>query len=398
MKPKLTGATVAVLSAGLLVAAGISGCQKTVAQAPPPKPPEVFVDHPVTRTVTDFEEATGRLAPVKLVEVRARVSGYLDAVQFKDGDDVQEGAPLFQIDARPYTAALAEAEANVKQLESRYENNRRQEERLIGLAEKKFTTEEQLDQARFARKETEAELQAARAAADIARLNLEFTQIKSPISGRISRRLVDPGNLVKADETSLVTIVSLDPIYAYFDIDERTVLQFRRMIAAGKVISAEEQAIPIELALADEEEFTIPGSVNFVDNMLSPTTGTLRLRADVENPQKLLAPGMFVRIKVPIGEPHPAVLIQEEALGSDQGQKFVYVLDEENKVEYRRIKAGRLYSGMRVVEAGLTPEDRVIVKGLQRVRPGIQVDPQPLPAAPAPQQVAAEKTDELVAQ
>ncbi len=353
------------------------GCQKQAPPPPPPKPPEVVVATPAARTITDFEETTGRLGAVKLVDMRARVSGYLENVEFTDGADVEVDTPLFQIDSRPFAAAVAQAQATVQQMKSRLERMRRQEERLMELANKKVTTAEELDLIKSQRQETEAELKAAIAAADIARLNLEFTQIKSPISGRISRRMVDPGNLIKADDTPLATIVALDPIYAYFDIDERTVLQMKRMMAEGKLSSVDEKTIPIQIALADEEEFTHSGVVNFMDNQLSPTTGTLRLRADVENPRKLLAPGMFVRVRVPIGESRETLMIREESLGSDQGQRFVFVVNQNDEVEYRRVKTGRLYQGERVIDEGLKAEDRVIVKGLQRVRPGIKVTAKP---------------------
>jgi RND family efflux transporter MFP subunit len=364
--------------AGLLCAVS-AGCHKTAAAPAAPPPPEVFVAQPVVKTITDFEETTGRLAPVKYIDLRARVGGYLDSVEFKDGEDVTEGQRLFQIDPRPFEAALAQAKANVKQLETRHLRTQRQEERLERLKEQKFTTAEELELTKYQRMEIEAELEAVRAAVQIAELNLEYTLIKSPITGRISRRMVDPGNLIKIDDTPLATIVALDPLYAYFDIDERTVLQLRRLIAAGKLTSPQEKAIPVQLALADDDEdFTLAGIINFEDNQLSGTTGTLRLRADIDNSHKLLSPGMFVRIRVPIGEPHEAVLIQEEALGSDQGQRFVYILNSDDEVEYRRIKAGRLHEGLRVVESGLTTENRVIVKGLQRVRPGLKVTPKPL--------------------
>lgn len=352
-----------------------AGCQKKAPPPPPPKPPEVIVAFPVRQTVTDFEEYTGRLAPVRIVDLRARVSGYLEEVQFTDGADVVEGAPLFQIDARPFSAALAEAEANVAQLQARLERSRRQEVRLTDLNKRQITTDDELDGVKYLRMETDAELKAAQATVELARLNLEFTEIKSPLTGRISRRLVDPGNLVQADVTPLATIVALDPVYAYFDVDERTVLQVRRLIAKGEVTSARDKAIEVSLALADDDEFSLTGSVNFVDNQVSATTGTLRLRAEVQNPRKLLAPGMFVRVRVPIGLPHEAVLVREEALGSDQGQRFVYVLNDKNEVQYRRIKAGRLSAGLRVVAEGLTSDERVIVTGLQRVRPGVTVIP-----------------------
>lgn len=372
---------------GLVIS--ISGCQKKAAPLPSPKPPEVFVSTPVIQMVTDYEETTGRLWAVQMVEIRARVSGYLKDVEFTDGDEVAEGSLLFRIDQRPFAAELERAEATARQLATRFERLTRQEERMTRLAEQKVTTAEELDQVKYLRMETEAELKAAKASVDLARLDLEFTEIKAPFAGRIGRSLVDPGNLVVANDTVLATIVSLDPIFAYFDIDERTVLQLRRMIAEGKLVSAEDRAIPIQLALADQEEFSLAGLVNFVDNQLSATTGTLRLRADVQNPNKLLAPGMYVRIRVPIGDAREAALIPEEALGSDQGQRFVYVLNDNDEVEYRRIKTGRLHRGYRVVESGLSTDDRVIVKGLQRVRPGLKVSPKVLEqnvalAAPAP--------------
>ncbi|MFO0918539.1 MAG: efflux RND transporter periplasmic adaptor subunit [Planctomycetaceae bacterium] len=368
-----------------------SGCQKQTAAPPPAKPPEVIVSCPTSRTIIDFEETTGRLGAVTLVDVRARVSGYLDEVQFTDGADVEKDAPLFQIDARPFAAALAQAQATVQQMNSRLDRMRRQEERLVELANKKVTTAEELDLVKSQRQETEAELKAAKAAADIAKLNLEFTRIESPVAGRISRRMVDPGNLIKADDTPLATIVALDPIYAYFDIDERTVLQMKRMIAEGTLSSVDEKTIPIQISLADEEEFTHAGVVNFMDNQLSPTTGTLRLRADVQNPSKLLAPGMFVRVRVPIGESRETLMIREESLGSDQGQRFVFVVNENDEVEYRRVKTGRLYQGERVIDDGLKPEDRVIVKGLQRVRPGIKVTAKPYGEKQVAQQQAPDE-------
>lgn len=359
----------------VILASAQMGCRKAAIVPPAPKPPEVEIAQPVTQMVTDFEEYTGRLAPVKLVDLRARVSGYLEEVSFKDGADIPAEAPLFRIDARPFVAIYDQMEANVQQMEARRERMQRQELRLTQLAEKDVTTKEAVEQSKFDRMEAEGTLKSARAARDLAKLDLEFTEIKAPFAGRISRRLVDPGNLVKADETPLATLVALDPIYAYFDVDERTVLQVQRLIGEGKMQSARDKAIDVELGLADESEFTLKGRVNFVDNQVSATTGTLRLRAEIDNPRKLLTPGMYIRVKVPVGVSREAVLVQEEALGSDQGQRFVYVLNEKDEVQYRRIKTGRLNHGLRVVNDGLTSGDRVIINGLQRVRPGVKVNP-----------------------
>lgn len=368
----------------------LAGCQKAVAPSKPPPPPEVEFAKPVVQTVTDFEEYTGRLAAVKVVDLRARVSGHLDEVQFIDGADIAANAPLFRIDPRPFAAELEQAEAAVQQMEARLERTKRQESRLVALAEKSITTIEQLEQSKFDKLEADGTLKAARAARDLAKLNLEFTEITAPFAGRISRRLVDPGNLVKADETPLATLVSLDPIYAYFDVDERTVLKVQRLIAKGDMQSARDKAIEVELGLADETEFTLKGRVNFVDNQVSATTGTLRLRAEIDNPRKLLTPGMFVRVKVPVGIPREALLVREEALISDQGQRYVYVLDEKNFAQYRRIKTGRLQQGLRVVDDGLSSSDRVVVNGLQRIRPKSEVSPKPFRPSDSTVQAPAE--------
>jgi RND family efflux transporter MFP subunit len=309
------------------------------------------------------------------VEVRSRVSGYLDKVLFADGAIIQEGQPLIQIDIRPYDAELAKATANVDQTKARLERLRRDEERKKKLFATKNTTQEDVDLTTADRTEAEAQLEGQIAMVNLAKLNCDFTLIKSPISGRISRRLVDPGNLVKADETPLVMVMSLNPIYAYFDIDERSVLKVERMIREGKVPSPRESPYEVKFALADEDQFTRSGTIDFMDNHLSPTTGTLRFRATVQNDDHLLSPGMFIRVEVPIGKPHPALTIPEEALGSDQGQRYVYVLNDNDEAVYRRVRLGSLRAGQRVIEEGITAADRVIVSGLQRVRVGKKVTP-----------------------
>ena len=350
-----------------------SGCQKVAPPPVAPKPPEVTVSFPVTEEVQEFEETTGRLVARESVEVRSRVSGYLDKALFKDGDNVQEGQLLFHIDARPYEAELARATASVAQARARFERLKRQEERARKLFLTKNTTQEELDLISADRSEAEAALEALEATQRLASLNCEFTKITSPITGRISRRLVDPGNLVKADDTPLVTVMSLNPIYAYFDIDERTILKVERLIREGKIPSPRDSKYHVLFALADETEFLRQGEIDFLDNHISMTTGTLRLRATVENDSLLLTPGMFIRLHVPIGNPHSAMLVPEESLGSDQGQRFVYVLDDEDKVTYRRVRIGMLKEGRRVIEEGLGPKDRVVVSGLQRVRAGVKV-------------------------
>ena len=365
-----------LLSLAYLLMIGLTaGCQKGPAARPPAVPPEVKVAFPTTEEVQEYEETTGRLVARESVEIRSRVTGYLDKAFFVDGSNVQEGQPLFQIDAREYEAELARATASVDQSKARLERLKRQEERARKLFGTKNTTQEELDLISADRSEAEAGLEALVAQQTLAQLNRDFTRINSPISGRISRRLVDPGNLVKADDTPLVTVMSLNPIYAYFDIDERTILRVERLIREGKILSPRDTKYHVLFALADETEFVRQGEIDFLDNHLSTTTGTLRLRATVENENLLLSPGMFIRLHVPIGKPHPAILVPEEALGSDQGQRYVYVVGDNDEVAYRRVRIGLLKEGRRVIEEGLALTDRVIVSGLQRARPGIKVQP-----------------------
>jgi multidrug efflux system membrane fusion protein len=341
-----------------------------------------MVSTPIEDTVTDFEEVTGRTWAINTIEIRSRVSGYLDKVYFKDGSIIKAGDLLFEIDQRPFKADLDRAIAAVKQGEAHLERLVRQEERMKKLLPSKAITMDEFEAITFERAEAEAILAAAKAAEETAQLNLSFTRVTSKISGTIGRRLVDPGNLVKADDTALASVVELNPIYAYFDLDERTVLRLRRMIQDGSVKSPQDVELTAQVAVADDPDYTMTGVINFIDNQLDGSTGTLRGRALVDNHDGLLSPGLFVRLRVPIGAAHKAILVREEALGSDQGQRFVYVIDkvknkdtgvEEDVVAYRRVKIGTLVGGRRVIESGLALNERVIVTGLQRVRPGAKV-------------------------
>jgi RND family efflux transporter MFP subunit len=365
----------ALCVAALSVAAG---CNRKPVGPPPPKIQQVLFTHPVEETVSEYEEFTGRTAAQKTVEIRARVSGYLDKVHFADGAEVKAGDLLFQIDPRWFQASADQATANVSQYESRIERLNRQVARATPLIENRVKSQEEFDQYTFDHAEAKSTLKGMQAAKELADLNLSYTRVLAPIDGRISRRMVDPGNLVRADETVLTTIVSMDPMYAYFDIDERTVLKLRRLVREGRIKSHRETQITVQVALADEAEFNLSGVVDFVDNQIDPTTGTLRLRAVIANPNRMLSPGLFVRIRFPVGDPHPALLIPEEALATDQGQRFVYVIDSKNHVVYRRVKVGMLLAGRRVITEGLQLDDRIAVTGLQRLRKDLEVDPRPL--------------------
>jgi RND family efflux transporter MFP subunit len=388
------------LPALLLFGPVLAGCTPSQAQpGPAQQVPEVQVSLPVAREVRDYEDFPGRTEAVNSIEVRARVTGYLDKVNFREGADIKEGDVLFEIDPRPYQAELNRAEANVVQSQARLERLELDYKRADGLLGRGAIGREEFDKIAGDRAEAGAAVGVAKAGRDLAELNLSFTKVRSSISGRISRRFIDPGNLVKADDTPLTSIVSVDPIYAYFDLDERTTLRLQRLIREGRVQWSQDKGLPVMLGLADEEGFPQQGTVNFADNRVDPDTGTWRLRGLFANAQRILSPGLFVRIRLPVGNAYQATMVSEQALGTDQGQKFVYVVNggaaEERdvevrkgdqverrhtqvfagaEVEYRRVKVGRLHDGLRVITEGLAPGEKVVVSGLQRVRPGIKVN------------------------
>ncbi len=354
-----------------------------------PPPDEVLVSLPTSDEITDYEDFIGHTEAIYAVEVRARVNGYLDNVNFKDGDEVEKGALLFNIDDRPYKATYDNTMSMVDQSKARFTRTTADHRRAEALLSRNSISREEYDRIQGDYAESKASIGAVQATMEMAQLSLDWTKVTAPISGRLSRRMVDPGNLVKADETLLTTIVSLDPIYVYFDLDERTLLKIRRLIASGKVKSRREAELPVMIALSDENDFPHQGVINFSDNRIDASTGTLRIRATLDNPvPRLFSPGLFVRVRLPIGSPHRSILIAEQAIGTDQGKKFVYVVekksitDEKTKkkrdaeiVSYRPIQVGTLANGMRVVNTGLAEGERVVVSGLQRVRPNKEVAP-----------------------
>jgi RND family efflux transporter MFP subunit len=352
------------------------GCARSQAEpqmAPPA--PEVLVSLPITREVRDFEDFPGRVEAVNSVEIRARVSGYLDKVHFKEGADVKKGDLLFEIDPRLYEADLARAEGSVIQSEGRLKRMESDYRRALDLYPKGAMGREDVDRILGDRADAVGALEVAKANKRMAALNLSYTKVQAPLSGRISRRFIDPGNLVKADDTSLTTIVSLDPIYANFDLDERSTLRLQRLIREKKVKWSPDAGLPVLLGLADEEGFPKHGVVTFADNRVDADTGTWRLRGRFDNPDLCLSPGLFVRIRLPIGESYRATLVSEQALSTDQGQKNLYVVEADGKVAYRGVKVGRLHNGLRIIADGIGPQEKVIVSGLQRVRPGMEVQP-----------------------
>ena len=333
--------------------------------------PEVYFSKPNHEVITDFEDFTGRAEAEKTVEITARVTGYLKKILFKDGDEVEADAPLFEIDARPYKAIVDRTEALLAQSEARVQRAEADFNRIRNLINRGAASREELELSTDTLAESRAAVGVAKADYDTASLDLKWTTVSSPISGRISRRMVDVGNLVKADSTLLTSVVAINNIYAYFDIDERTVLALSKLI--------QEERIPVLIALADQKGFNLRGTIDFSENRLDPSTGTLQLRAVIPNPKPyLMSPGLFLKIRLPIGQPHDGLTIAEEAVGTDQGQKFVYVINEKNEVARRAVKVGSLNKDRRVISEGLKDDDRVVVRGLQRIRPGIKVKPAPV--------------------
>ncbi len=372
----------------LLLAVAGSGCTKsavpstagTAGPPSPPPPPEVLFELPSLGEVTDYEDFTGRTVANKTIEIRARVTGYIDKINFKEleGRDVEEGSVLFEIDPRPYEAEVARADANLLQATTRLKRVELDYERARKTVATRTITQEQFDQVAGDRAEAKAQVAIMQANLDLAKLNLAYCEVRAPISGRVSRTQLDQGNLVRADETVLATIVAMDPMYGYFELDERTLLKLRRSAdEQGAIDTRNEKSVPVKMALADEEGYPHDGVVNYFDNQLDPSTGTMQARGIFNNGDRMLAPGMFVRVRLPIGDPYRALLLSEQALGTDQGQKFVYVVDDQNKVQYRRVDVGKLQKGKRVVLGGISEGDRVVVSGLQRLRPGAEVNARP---------------------
>src|SRR5712671_3745346 len=373
-----TETQILIFAVALLCAAGC----KPKSSVAPSQPPTVSVVQPVAREVVEWDEYIGRLESPETVEVRARVSGYLDKVHFKEGKEVKKGDLLFTIDPRPYQAEYDRADAEHQRAISQSALAMNDFERAKRLIATKAISEEDYDTKGKTYTAAEAAVMSAKAAANLARLNLEFTEIHAPIGGRISRTVVTEGNLISggvsgASASLLTTVVSLDPLYCYGDADERAILKYIRLSKEGTRVSARDKEIPAEMGLADEIGFPHKGYMDFVDNRVDPNTGTMRARGVFPNHDHSLSPGFFARIRIPGSGKYPALLIPERALGSDQAQKFAYVVNAEKKVEFRPVKLGPMIDGLRVVKEGLKPGEQIIAEGLLRVRPGIVVDAKP---------------------
>jgi len=375
-----------------LCAAVLTACSPP--KAAPLPPPKVTVSQPQLATVTNWDEYPGHLDAVEMVEIRPRVAGYIDSIHFQEGTEVKAGDLLFVIDPRPYQADLDHAQAQRQQAETHVELTRNDLKRAESLRGTKAISEEEYDTRSNAVREAEAALVAARANEATARINLDYTQIKAPISGKIGRRLVTAGNFVQlqgngGSATVLATIVSVNPIYCYFDVEESAFLKYR---SSAKVAEAASDGLVCELALVNEEGFAHRGRLDFFDNQVNPQSGTIRLRAVFENGDRALVPGMFANLRVLADPPVQTLVIPDVAVQSDQGYKFVYVANADDKAEPRSIKIGRAHGPLRAVVEGLKPEDRVIVNGLMLLRPGAKVVIQ-TPESKAQSDKAAVPTD-----
>jgi RND family efflux transporter MFP subunit len=371
-------------SGAFLALIGIWGCDSTPPVAETPLP-AVSVSQPLAQDVTDFDDYEGRIAAVETVEVRARVRGHVVKINFQDGQIVQEGQLLFEIDPRPYQAELDAAKAQLAAADGSLELATKEYRRAASLLRSRAASQEEVDVWVGKQAVAKGEQQKAQAAVEQANLNLDFTKVTAPITGRASRALVSVGNLVNAGggETLLTTIVSVDPVYVYFDVDERSLLRYRKLRTnkgeSDKTASIKDLQIPINIALEGESGFPHQGVIDFADNKVNPSTGTIQVRGVIQNPNRLFDAGMRARIRVPVSDPHKVLMIPERAVGTaEQGRKFVYIVNGQNVVERRDVTLGRLNDGLQVVSEGVKAEDRVIVNGIQRVRDAVKVVPMPV--------------------
>ena len=371
------------LAAGAVAA----GCARPAAQPAEPPPPKVSVAKVVYRDVTEWDEFTGRLEAVNTVSVRPRVSGYVSAVRFREGAIVRKGDLLFQIDPRPFQAEADRLKAELVRARATVQRTNSEAQRAERLTAQDAMSREENDRRASFAQEATAQVDAVAAALRAAELNLEFTRVAAPITGRVSRAVTTEGNLVSSgpgEATLMTTVVSLDPIYAVFDVDEQSFLRYGVLTSEGKRASAREAGLGIQMALAGEQDFPHAGKMNFLDNQVDPATGTIRARAVFTNGDSALTPGLFVRLRVPGTKSPGGTLVRDGAVGTDLDKRFVYVVGGDKTITQRAVTLGPNLDGLRLVRSGLANGDLIVVNGLQRVRPGMKVEPVTVPMeAPA---------------
>jgi RND family efflux transporter MFP subunit len=377
--------------AALAIVLVLAGCGENPQQRPAggPPPPQVTVAKPAKRVVIDQDEYVGRFVAIDSVEIRARVSGYLDRVHFTDGQIVKQGDLLFTIDKRPFQAALDQAKANLAQAKANLAFAETDLVRGAQLVKDRTITEQTFDQRTQAKRVGEASVAAQEAAVRQATLDLEFTELRAPVDGRIGDRRISPGNLISGGTTSgstslLATIVSVDPIRFEFTFDEASYLRYERLSRTGRDMTSRDSSVVADLKLIDEPDFRNQGRMDFVDNVIDRSSGTIRGRAVFSNPDGVFTPGMFGRVRVPGSPSYMALLVPDAAIGTEQTRKYVLTVDADNTVRIKYVTMGQLFDDLRSIKAGLNEDDRVIVNGLMRARPNQKVTPQEQGAEPKP--------------
>lgn len=361
----------------MLLSVLLVGCDNSVAQNAAPPAPAVSAADVVVKSISQWDSFNGRIEAVESVQLRPRVSGYIDKVNYTDGQEVKKGEVLFTIDDRTYRAALEQAQANLARAKTQAILAQSEANRTDKLINTHLVSREEWEQRRSAAVQAQADIRAAQAAVDAAQLNLDFTKVTAPIDGRASRALITSGNLVTAGDTAsvLTTLVSQKTVYVYFDVDESTYLHYQNLARSGQGASSNHTALPVEIGLTGEEGYPHQGKVDFLDNQLTPSTGTIRMRALLDNAQRQFTPGLFARVRLPGSAEFKATLVDDKAVLTDQDRKYVYIVDKEGKAQRRDITPGRLADGLRIVQQGLNPGDKVIIEGLQKVfMPGMPVN------------------------
>jgi len=354
-------------------ALAITACSRSSAQAGAPPPPEVDAAQVVVKPVPQWDEFSGRIAATDAVDVRARVSGYIDRIAFKEGSEVKAGDLLFVIDPRPYRAAYDSAVAQLARARAAEQLAQEQEKRAQDLIAAKAISREEFDTRRAGSTQSNADVRAAEAAVATAKLNLDFTEVRSPIAGRVSRAMLTLGNLAQADQSVLTSVVSQDPVYVYFQPDEQTFLRYAELARKGERAKS---ANPVRVGLATDKDYPYTGTVNFINNQVDPATGTINLRAVVPNPDRIFTPGLYARVQLEGSADVTAILIDDKAVMSDQDRKYVYVVGPENKAVRKDVTLGGFADELRIVRSGLGANDKVIVAGLQKIfAPNTQVKP-----------------------
>ncbi|MET3701763.1 efflux RND transporter periplasmic adaptor subunit [Citrobacter sp. UYEF32] len=361
----------------VLLSVMLVGCDEGVAQNAVPQAPAVSAADVVVKSISQWDSFNGRIEAVESVQLRPRVSGYIDKVNYTDGQEVKKGEVLFTIDDRTYRAALEQAQATLARAKTQASLAQSEASRTDKLINTNLVSREEWEQRRSAAAQAQADIRAAQAAVDAAQLNLDFTKVTAPIDGRASRALITSGNLVTAGDSAsvLTTLVSQKTVYVYFDVDESTYLHYQNLARSGQGVSSNHLALPVEIGLVGEDGYPHQGKVDFLDNQLTPSTGTIRMRAILDNAQRQFTPGLFARVRLPGSAEFKATLIDDKAVLTDQDRKYVYIVDKEGKAQRRDITPGRLAAGLRIVQKGLNPGDKVIVDGLQKVfMPGMPVN------------------------